>query len=57
MIIRQDDSQGEAYLLRNLRLNTIYIGLDTDQDLKAGTLSELVDGSTLWRIIDVNTDF
>lgn len=56
-IIRQDDSQGEAYLLRNLRLNNIYIGLDEDQVLKAGTLSELVDGSTLWRVIDVNEGF
>lgn len=57
MIIRKDDSQGEAYLLRNLRLNNIYIGLDADQVLKAGTLSELADGSSLWRVIDANQDF
>lgn len=57
MIIRKDDSQGEAYLLRNLRLNNIYIGLGADQDLKAGTLSELIDGSTVWRVVDVNQDF
>ena len=52
--IRQDDHQGEAYLLRNVRLNNIYIGLDANHELKAGTFTELVDGSTLWRIIDAN---
>ncbi len=52
--IRQDDSQGEAYLVRNVGLNNIYIGLDANYELKAGTFTELVDGSTLWRIVDVN---
>lgn len=52
--IRQDNRQGEAYLLRNVRLTNIYIGLDANHDLKAGTFTELVDGSTLWQIVDVN---
>lgn len=51
--IRQEDRQSEAYLLRNIRLNNIYLGLDANHELKAGTFAELVDGSTLWRIIDV----
>lgn len=52
--IRQDNRKGEAYLLRNVRLDNIYIGLDANNELKAGTFTELVDGSTLWRIVDVN---
>lgn len=52
--IRQDDSQGEAYLVRNVGLTNIYIGLDANYGLKAGTFTELIDGSTLWRIVDVN---
>lgn len=57
MFIRQDDHQGEAYLLRNIRLNNIYLGLDTNQNLKVGTIAELTEGSALWRAIDVNQAF
>lgn len=52
--IRQNDRQGEAYLLRNVGLNNIYIGLDANYELKAGTFTEVVDGSTLWRILDID---
>ena len=53
-LIRQESRHGEAYLLRNLWRSDIYIGLDANYELKAGTLSELIDGSALWRVIDVN---
>lgn len=57
MFIRQDDSQGEAYLVRNIRLNNIYLGLDENQNLKVGPMEELAAGSTLWRVVDVNQGF
>lgn len=55
-LIRQDNRQGEAYLLRNVWRNNVYIGLDANHELKADTFPELIDGSTLWRIIDVEED-
>lgn len=53
-LIRQDSREGDVYLLRNVWRNNIYIGLDANYELKAGTFSELMDGSTLWRITDIN---
>ena len=54
-VIRQDSSHGDVYLLRNVWRNDVYIGLDANYELKAGTLAELIDGSALWHITDVRT--
>lgn len=55
-LIRQENRHGKVYLLRNTWRNDFYIGLDANQELKAGTFAELIDGSALWRIIDVDED-
>lgn len=52
VIVRQTSAYGETYQLRNVWRNDYYIGLDENNKLKAGTFASLVDGSTLWHLID-----
>lgn len=53
-LIRQSDGPDAVYLFRSAWKTDVYIGLDENQNLRAGNFSELVDGSTEWRIQDVN---